>query len=619
MKKRTQRIIIIVAMLAALGLFFLFLYDILIPFIRLEIRHDVNGAKELLTERGALGFLSVMLVEALQMVVVFIPAEFIQISSGLSYPFYIALLLCDLGVCLGATIIYILVNTFRFSNDAYEKNEKVIARLAKGVKHRDRGTQLLLYLLFIMPFIPFGAICYYGSYRKMKYPRYIFTVATGVIPSIVTSNLMGAAIRWFIGNQLPLWVLILILFALAGVLFTVLFLFLNKIYFRQNEGTPDSVFCSGMFALLHMLRKRRQRLRIDAEKVRDKTEPFIALSNHASFYDLYYVNRLFVEAGTTNPSYIVNKHVISHPLIRKPAGKAGMITKKLFYPDVKVPVQTMRMLKKGYPIVIFPEGRLSVDGRTYPIVDRSAAFYRRLKVDVVILRIRGAYFANPKWRKRFFRSDIYISAERVITKDEIAKMTDDELNACIDEGIAFDESAAPVNTYKRKNMAKGLENVLYRCIDCGALYTTKGVGNEFVCSACGKRRRFNERYLFDDEPYSIAGYYERIKETERKTLSDFRLETNVTVKVFHDTGKYMTRETGRCVLDNTGLTYTSDKTSFTVGYDMLPALPFSVNAEFETYHDGDLYYFYPTENRRQVVRWALLVDLIKELRDETES
>ena len=39
-----------------------------------------------------------------------------------------------------------------------------------------------------------------------------------------------------------------------------------------------------------------------------------------------------------------------------------------------------------------------------------------------------------------------------------------------------------------------------------------------------------------------------------------------------------------------------------------------------SYMDGDLYYFYPTENRRQVVRWALIVDLIKEMRDgETEE
>ena len=208
MKKTTQRLIILFSVIGAIALFFLFLYDILIPFVRMEIARDFDGAKKLLIDRGALGFLSVMLVEALQMVVIFIPAEFIQISSGLSYPFYIALILCDLGVCLGATIIYVLVNSFRFSNEAYEKNEKVIEKLAAGVK-KDRGTQLLLYLLFIMPFIPFGAICYYGSYRKMKFRRYLFTVATGVVPSIVTSNIMGAAARWFIGNQIPLPLLIL--------------------------------------------------------------------------------------------------------------------------------------------------------------------------------------------------------------------------------------------------------------------------------------------------------------------------------------------------------------------------------------------------------------------------
>ena len=110
--------------------------------------------------------------------------------------------------------------------------------------------------------------------------------------------------------------------------------------------------------------------------------------------------------------------------------------------------------------------------------------------------------------------------------------------------------------------------------------------------------------------------YNRIKELERKDLPGFRFETDVTTTVFHDTGKYKTHETGHCVLDETGFSYRSDKISFTVGYDALPALPFSVDAEFETYHNGDLYYFYPIENRRQVVRWALIVDLIKELRDE---
>ncbi len=148
MKKTTQRIIIAVSVIAVIGLFVFFLKDILIPYIKLEIANDLDGARDLLASKGILGFLTVVLVEALQMVVIFIPAEFIQISSGMSYPFYIAILLCDLGVCLGATIIYVLVRVFRFSNDAYKKNEEFIDRIEQQSAKKHRSTVLLMYFLF---------------------------------------------------------------------------------------------------------------------------------------------------------------------------------------------------------------------------------------------------------------------------------------------------------------------------------------------------------------------------------------------------------------------------------------------------------------------------------------
>jgi uncharacterized membrane protein YdjX (TVP38/TMEM64 family) len=613
MKKTTQRLVIFFSLIAVLVLFFLFLYDILIPFIRMELAHDLDGAHALLASRGALGFFSVMLVEALQMVVVFIPAEFIQVSAGLSYPFWLALILCDLGVCLGASIIYALVNLFRFSNEAYEKNEKKIEQFAKGVRRKDRGLQILLYVLFLMPLVPFGAICYYGSHRKMKFHRYLFTVATGVIPSIISSNLLGTAARYFIGNQIPLPLLILLIVAVMALLIFLVAILLNKVYFRQNEGTPRSVYAAIVFGTMQRLWRRRQRLHLDDEAIRTLNGPFVALCNHESFQDVYYTNRLFEGRF---PSYVVNKHYLSHPLVRKRAAKSGMIPKKLFYPDVSVPVRIMRMLRSGYPVVIFPEARLSITGRGYPILDKSATFYRRLKCDLVFVKIRGAYFAKPKWRKRMYRSDVFVSAVRVLKKEEIAAMTDAELNALIDETLRYDASDHPVNTYRRRNMAKGLASVLYRCADCGALYATEGVKNALVCSACGAVHRLNERYLFEEAPYSIGAYYERIKALEKRDLPSLRLEADVKAVVYRDKGKYKTRETGRCTLDANGFSYRSARVSFTIGFDALPALPFSCDREFETYYEGDLYYFYPVENRRQVVRWALIVDLIKELRDE---
>ncbi len=609
MKKRTQNIIIAAALLAVIGLFAFFLKDVMIPYLKMELHNDIDGAKELLTSKGIFGFLTVILVEALQMVVIFIPAEFIQISSGLSYPFWLALLLCDLGVCLGATIIYVLVRVFRFDNERFDKKEAMIEHLAARAK-KDRGTVLLLYFLFIMPFIPFGAICYFGSHKKLKYGRYLLTVATGVIPSIVTSNLMGAATRYFLSNDLSLPLLVLIIAVLAVALFAILFLFLDKVYFKENDGTPDSIIYAAFFRFADLVLKRKQRLTVDADALRERKAPFIVLSNHESFYDFYYIKQLFPDR---NPAYVVNRHYISFPVVKTLARKAGFIPKRLFSPDRATPLGILRAIRAGYPVVIFPEGRLSVSGRNYPILDRGAAFYRRLGVDIVLCRISGAYLCNPKWRKRFYRGDVSVSVARVISKDEAAAMTDEQLDALIAETLAYDDAASE-KPFPQKDRAKGLENILYRCPDCGALYTTEGKGNTLACSACGKVHTLDEHYRFENGE-TIADFYAKIADAERETLLRTPLTAQVKVTIFPEKGKKH-REKGVCTLDENGFSYRSETASFTIPFTQLSALPFSCGTEFETYSDNKLYYFYPIETPRQAARWALLVDLQKETHDE---
>ena len=611
MKKRTQRIIIFVSLITVLALFAFFLKDILVPYVKLELNHDLEGAKALLADKGVFGFLTVVLVEALQMVVVFIPAEFIQISSGMSYPFWLAILLCDIGICLGATIIYVLVRVFRFDNERFDERERMINKLAAS--KRNRNTVLLLYFLFIMPFIPFGAICYYGSRRDLRYGRYILTVATGVIPSIVTSNLMGAATKYFLASDLPLWLLILIIALAAILLFTILFLFLDKIYLKENDGTPDSVIYGAFFRFAHFVRKHCQRLHVENDALKERTGPYVVLCNHESFYDFYYVKQLIPNA---NPAYVVNRHYISMPVIRTLARKAGFIPKRLFHADMVTPVKILRTLKSGYPVVIFPEGRLSLTGSAYPIVERSASFYQRLGADLVLCKLSGAYFMKPKWRKQSFRSDVTIRVARVISADEAKAMTDDELNEAIESTLHYDEAATQQNRYPQRNKAKGLETVLYRCIDCGALYTTRGAGNTLRCCACGAAHTLNEQYRFTTAPETIDAYYRRIAALEKETLDALHLTTAVNTVIYHETGRYKTKETGICTLTREGFSYRSERISFTIGFDALPALPFSCNEEFEVYHNDDLYYFYPTTDRVQVARWALLVDLMKELHDE---
>ena len=124
-KKIIERIVILTIAISVLAILVIFLKDIVFPFLKMEANKDYEGAKELLHSKGFLGYVTVSLVEALQMVVIFIPAEFIQLSSGMAYPWWIAIILCDIGVVLGSSIIYFLVNIFKFDGDILNRQSKI--------------------------------------------------------------------------------------------------------------------------------------------------------------------------------------------------------------------------------------------------------------------------------------------------------------------------------------------------------------------------------------------------------------------------------------------------------------------------------------------------------------
>ena len=402
----------------------------------------------------------------------------------------------------------------------------------------------------------------------------------------------------------------------ARGLFAGIRVFLGRHSFKESDGTPDSPVYALIFFLVRLWHGRRPRPVIDDALLRGVDAPYVLLANHQSFFDFYYIYQM---AHPRNPTFLVNEYYCTRPILKTMAKKAGILSKKLFTAEMGPAVGILRMLRRGYPVVIFPEGRLSPDGRTNPIAESGGAFYRRLGVDLVLVKIRGAYFSYPKWRSRRFRSEIRLSVEEVIDKVALRAMSPEELDRHIDAVLYCDESEAPLCAYPQKNKAIGLENILYRCPDCGELYSVVSRGSELRCTACGRVHRLGDDYRFTTAPRTIAEWYDRIREAESRLLDDFRLETEVKTVIYGANGSPKRREKGVCTLDPSGFSYRSDSTAFSLSAEKLPALAFSSGAEFELYHENELYYFYPTTQRQQCARWALLVDLLASRRRETET
>ncbi len=615
-KKRIsgEGITIIVILAIIVLLFAFFLKDIMLPLFRMQMSNDIDGASALLKSKGYLGGISVILIEALQMIIIFVSAEFIQIASGLSYPIYLSLPLCDIGICLGATIIFLLVRVFNFNSSTYEKNRGMIDKIASNAK--DRNIVLLLYLLFFMPFIPFGAICYYGASTKISYGKYMLTVSTSAIPSVVVSVLIGQAGKLFFTNSIPLWLLVLIVIGLSVLLFALIYWFMHKFVLKGTDGTPDSLFFDVFFMVIKLIQFGKKKPAVEEDLLLEADLPYLLLSNHESFMDF---SHLYYLSNHKSPAFVYNTYYRTSPLFKLIQKHCGFIPKKLMTDDPDARARIEEMIKKDFPVVIFPEDRISPDGRSNPIALKDGDFYKKLDVDIVLVKIDGGYYSQPKWRRRAYSSDIKVTVRRVLKRDEIASMTVDELNKVIKETLYNDASLCNNVTYRQNGKAKGLERILYRCADCGALYKTVGKGNELRCLSCGSVHVLDNTYHFTDKIHSIAGYYDAIRSLEEKELGSLSLTADVRMTVFSDKLKTIKRDNGKCTLDKNGFRYKSSSEEFTIPLSDIPALVYSCGKRFELYHNGKLHFFYPKEDTVQVARWALIVDILKSSQNNLPS
>lgn len=597
--------------------------------IKYEKEGNDEAIQALLRDRGVWGASLVVVIQALQMIVVFISAEFLQIAAGISFPWYMAILLLDLGVAFGATAIFILVKTFKFDSSMFGKSSKNIERIIKKDRKKNRSTQTLMFILFFMPIIPFGAICYYGASTNISYRRYMITCTLGVIPSILSSLFVGQLIGYFLSTGISIWYLVGGAVIFIGTLFFVAIKIINKLYFKANEGNPNSIYYRILLTIFQFIVKRKSKPTFDRKNFDEVEGPFILLSNHGSFFDVYYLSKL---VSPRRMSFILNKYYFQFKYFKKMFSKIGAIPKKLFYPDIETIRGTIKSIKDEFPVLMCPEGRLSIDGTNYYVNEETAKLLKKLKVPVVIVNIHGAYITNPKWREKRIKGRVHTEVSHIISKEDVENLSLEEITSIINEKLYYNDFEYAREhgfEYRSKNMLKGAETVLYRCPKCHKEYVLESNGNKLVCKECGFEVETNQNYSFKENELGItdfAHYYSLIKDYERQLIQQngIDLTTEVTIQKFDfNNKKYKIPGEGVCHLTTKEFNFKGivdgKEIEFTIPISNLHALAFSCNEEFECYYAEDLYYFYPKVNRLQCVKWALLVDLLNEGVDKLDE
>ena len=128
---------------------------------------------------------------------------------------------------------------------------------------------------------------------------------------------------------------------------------------------------------------------------------------------------------------------------------------------------------KNMPIAICGQNNVGKTNtlRAINLFFNPECFDLQLDIPVVILKVQGSFLAASKWHKSNRRKRITIQVERIIQKEELESLNNQELDSIIKESLAHNEfEYALTIKNKEKNKAEKLGYVLYKCPRCKENY-----------------------------------------------------------------------------------------------------------------------------------------------------
>lgn len=384
---------------------------------------------------------------------------------------------------------------------------------------------------------------------------------------------------------------------------------------QKKVGRINPILYWLVYHILHPLYRIRYGLTVDNKALRGVKGPVLVIAPHTSNKDHWLVS---MGIYPLRPTFVISEHFMAKPKLRPILRLAHIITKKMFCPDVGTIMNILRAKREGNTVVLFPEGRLTCNGRTGRLTDGTATLAKKLGVDVYVVTANGASLTFPKWANKPRRGKIRVVTEKLLSAEEVAALSLDELEARLQAAIAHNDFSAMAGVrYRNAAPAEGLDGILYRCPTCGHEFSMKTEGRRIFCADCDFAAELDEYYRLHGAPFErILDWYDwQIGCTDIHTE---RLETDAVIGAVEENGN-MNKNAGhaRVTMDKETFVFDGEvfgkPVQFTRRTDGITAFPITVGEEFDIYHNNVLYYIHPQPDQRAAVKWVAFLDRVTDM------
>lgn len=229
----------------------------------------------------------------------------------------------------------------------------------------------------------------------------------------------------------------------------------------------------------------RTMYKYSCEVYKDLKGPYLVLANHNTDLDPGLVASSFPQ----QMYFVASEHVYR-------AGFASKLLRYLFEPiakrkgtsDTVTVMKSIRALREGKNVCLFPEGQKSFNGRTGEIHLATGKLVKASKASLITYKLEGGYFTTPRWGYGIRKGKTHGSIVNIYDPETLEKLSAEEITDIVIKDLyedAYEKQKENPIAYKGKNLAKGLEHSLCVCQSCKKLDTLSSIKNKVFCKECG--------------------------------------------------------------------------------------------------------------------------------------
>lgn len=339
----------------------------------------------------------------------------------------------------------------------------------------------------------------------------------------------------------------------------------------------------------------------DLKAARKIKSPVLILANHQSPLDFLFMTNAM---SPKRLSFVVAANMFYDKRYAWALRLIGRcIPKRQFTSDFTSVKHIRNMIMAGVSVVVYPEGRCSIDGTEGYINPAIYKLIKWLHVPVILVKSRGAYLTRPRYAEDFRKGKVEAEVKKILTAEDCSDLSLVEI-----ENRICSQFGANDFLYQRQNNivykvkyghAHGMKNLLYQCPKCGAEFEMTENGDSLECGVCGYAVHFdctNQMTAKEGDPVfeRVDLWFQYQKESVKKEIDkreDYSFSSSVTLLTSDDNeGAYKEIENGTLTVDKEGFYFQGSQTALRF-LIVSPQLAIDIMSHIDFFEEHDIYRF----------------------------